>query len=311
LPIGPDHEDDTINQGSGDAGALNLSTLGPDCEDEDGDNERHIPSCYLNLNQDENEQDTTNAEHDGNGNEEDEGNVEQDLVGGLSALQVRRGRDPNKLPSGRFMITEVNEVGDPTQPPVSVNAWKTSVGKLVRENAPVTYRFWKGKKHKEKYIAPDSIKQNLWDTLMIKFELPRDYNTGLVRSRTLSNLGLSFRNFKSRMWSQYGQKDKMSDWDKYPLFNQYWSGFKKYKQSEEATKISQENKMNAKKKVIHHTTSSRGYVGKEETWQEQGEKAIQMGATPATASWTEWSKRFVLGHGSVLTAEDRLEFKTD
>jgi hypothetical protein len=45
--------------------------------------------------------------------------------------------------------------------------------------------------------------------------------------------------------------------------------------------------MNAKKKVIHHTTSSRGYVGKEETWQEQGEKAIQMGATPATASWTE------------------------
>jgi hypothetical protein len=39
----------------------------------------------------------------------------------------------------------VNEVGDPTQPPISVNAWKTSVGKLVRENVPVTYRFWKGK----------------------------------------------------------------------------------------------------------------------------------------------------------------------
>jgi hypothetical protein len=33
----------------------------------------------------------------------------------------------------------------------------------------------------------------------------------------------------------------------------YWSVFKKYKQSEEATKISQENKMNVKKKVIHHT----------------------------------------------------------
>jgi hypothetical protein len=47
----------------------------------------------------------------------------------------------------------------------------------------------------------------------------------------------------------------------------YWSGFKKYKQSEEATKISQENKMNIKKKVIHHTTGSHGYAGKEETWQ--------------------------------------------
>jgi hypothetical protein len=109
---------------------------------------------------------------------------------------------------------------------------------------------------------------------MAKFELPRHCNTGVVRSKTLSNLGLSFRNFKSRMWSQYGRKDKTADWDKYPLLKSYWIGFKKYKQSKEATKISQENKMNTKKKVIHHTMSSRGYVGKEETWHEQEEKVI-------------------------------------
>jgi hypothetical protein len=65
--------------------------------------------------------------------------------------------------------------------------------------------------HEKKYNVLDIIKQNLWDTLMAKFELPRDYNTSLVRSRTLSNLGLAFRNFKSRMWSQYGQKDKTLD----------------------------------------------------------------------------------------------------
>jgi hypothetical protein len=29
-----------------------------------------------------------------------------------------------------------------------------------------------------------------------------------------------------------------------------------------------------KKKVIYHTMASRGYAGKEETWQEQEEKAI-------------------------------------
>jgi hypothetical protein len=91
----------------------------------------------------------------------------------------------------------------------------------------------------------------------------------------------------------------------------YWSGFKKYKQSEEATKMSQENKMNAKKKVLHHTTGSRGYAGKEETWQEQEEKAIQLGATHVTANWTERSKRFILGHVAILTAEGRLEFKMD
>jgi hypothetical protein len=148
-------------------------------------------------------------------------------VGTLSASQVRRDRGPNKFSSGRFVITEVDEIGDPTQPPISLNTWKTSVGKLIRENVPVTYRFWKGKKHKEKYIISDIIKQNLWDILMVKFESPRNCYTGLVKSKTLSNLGLSFRNFKSRIWSQYGQRDKMSEWDKYLLLKPYWSGFKK------------------------------------------------------------------------------------
>jgi hypothetical protein len=50
FPIGPYHEDDTTNQDSGDAGAPNLPILGPDHEDEDGDNENHSPSTYLNLN---------------------------------------------------------------------------------------------------------------------------------------------------------------------------------------------------------------------------------------------------------------------
>jgi hypothetical protein len=206
LPIGPDYEDYTTNQGSGDAEAPNLPILGPDHEDEDGDNESHSPSTYLNL-----KEDATNAEHEGDGNEEDVGNVEQALVGALSVSQVRCGRGPNKLPSRCFVITEVNEDGDPTQLPVSVNTWKTSVGKVVRENVPITYRFWKDKKYDEKCIVPESIKQNLWVILMAKFELPRDCNTGLVKSKTLSNLRWSFRNFESRMWSQYGQKDKTPD----------------------------------------------------------------------------------------------------
>jgi hypothetical protein len=263
FPIGLDHEDNTPNQGSGNAGAPNLPMLWLD-HDEDGDNEIPSPRSYLNLDQHENEEYAINAEHEGDVNEE-EGNAQQALVDTLSTSQVRHGRGPNKLPSRCFVITVVNEVGDPTQPPGLINAWKTSVGKLIREYVPVTYRFWKDKTHEEKYIVPDSIKQNLWDTLMTKFELPRDCNTGLVRSRTLSNLGFSFRNFKSRMWSQYGQKDKMPHWDKYPLLKPYWSGFKKYKQSEEATKMSQENKMNVKKKVLHHRTGSCGYAGKEET----------------------------------------------
>jgi hypothetical protein len=77
-----------------------LPRLGPDFIDEDGDNEVHSSSPYLNLNQDENEGDAMNAEHEGDVNEEDEGNAEQDLVGTLSASHVRHGRGWNMLPSG-------------------------------------------------------------------------------------------------------------------------------------------------------------------------------------------------------------------
>jgi hypothetical protein len=140
-----------------------LPILGPDFDDEYGDNKIPSPSSYLNLDHHENEKDATNAEHEGDVNEEVEGNIEQALVDTLSASQVRCDRGLNKLPRGCFVITVVNEVGDLTQPHISVNVWKTPVGKLVRENVPVTYRFWKGKTHEEKYIVPNSIKQNLWD----------------------------------------------------------------------------------------------------------------------------------------------------
>jgi hypothetical protein len=127
LPTRPDHDDDTTNQGSGDTEAPNLPTW-LNLEDEDGDREIPSPSSYLNLDQHENEEDATiaeqalaptNVEHEGDVNEEEEeGNVEQALVDTLSVSQVRCGRGPNKLPSGRFVITAINEVGDPTQPSI-------------------------------------------------------------------------------------------------------------------------------------------------------------------------------------------------
>jgi hypothetical protein len=71
----------------------------------------------LNLDQYENEEDATNAEHEGDVNEGEEGNAEQALVDTLSASEVRCDRGPNKLPSGCFVITVVNEVGDPRNHP--------------------------------------------------------------------------------------------------------------------------------------------------------------------------------------------------
>jgi hypothetical protein len=115
FPTGLDHEDDTTNQGSGDARAHNLPILGSD-HDEDGGNEIPSPSSYLNLDQHENE-DATNAEHEGDVNEEEEGNAEQALVDTLSVSQVRCVRGPNKLPSRCFVIMVVNELETPCNHP--------------------------------------------------------------------------------------------------------------------------------------------------------------------------------------------------
>jgi hypothetical protein len=68
FPKGPDHEDDTTNQRSGDAGATNLPILGLDG---DGGNGIPSPSSYLNLDQREHE-DEGNAQHEGDANKEDE-----------------------------------------------------------------------------------------------------------------------------------------------------------------------------------------------------------------------------------------------
>jgi hypothetical protein len=92
-----------------------LPILGPDHE-EDGDNKIPSPSSYLNLDQHENEEDASNAEHASDVNEEEE-NDEQALVNTLSVSQVRHHRGPNKLLSGRFVITIINEVGDPRNHP--------------------------------------------------------------------------------------------------------------------------------------------------------------------------------------------------
>jgi hypothetical protein len=82
LLIGPDHEDDITNQGSDDAGVPNLLILGPNYEDEDGDNENHSSSVYLNFNQD----DARNVEHEGDENEEDEGVTPPGLIGLIAYL---------------------------------------------------------------------------------------------------------------------------------------------------------------------------------------------------------------------------------
>ena len=54
--------------------------------------------------------------------------------------EERSGRGPSRMSEGRFIITEVNSVGEPTRPKVVLGPFKTAIECLVRDHVAITYR---------------------------------------------------------------------------------------------------------------------------------------------------------------------------
>ncbi|GJN19733.1 hypothetical protein PR202_gb07039 [Eleusine coracana subsp. coracana] len=309
-----DAELDAAQEGSGGSGPQMAFTNieGPDVEvDEDGDS----PSTYLNLNQEDEENLESEDDDDVEGPNQDNDDAEgqnQDNDDTQTSFQVRRGRGPNKQPIGRHVIVEISDARDPLHPNVVASAWRTTCGTLVRDHVAITYRLWRGGQNLNKrYVVPDDIKRTMWNKLDAKFEFPKGCDMEKVRQRTMTQLGISFRNMKCRLYKKYHVQGKTPDFNQYPTLKPFWKAFVEYKDSEEARKISEANKANAKKNLYPHRTGSCGYAGKVATFQEMEEKVIRMGNTPMTAKYTERSKRYLYGHGVYLTEEGNLAFKSD
>jgi hypothetical protein len=109
-----------------------------DAKSENGDDGSHSPRDLLNLNQ--------HAEDDDEDVEAEENTATQ------TTTHVRHGHGPNRMPSERYVITEVSDVGEPTKPTTSVNVWTIALGKVVREKVVITYIIWK-RKIPDKYVV--------------------------------------------------------------------------------------------------------------------------------------------------------------
>ncbi|KAG2534049.1 hypothetical protein PVAP13_9NG227722, partial [Panicum virgatum] len=132
------------------------------------------PSEYLNLNQ----------------NDEAPAQTEEETT--ISAAsRAKRGR--NKMPKGRSLITELDELGEPVAPVNVMGPYKSAIGVVVKENVPITYRYWNAKD--KTWVVPDSIKEICWGKLKEKFIFPED-SEPLARRRALFLMGNSFRYFK-------------------------------------------------------------------------------------------------------------------
>ncbi|XP_039787539.1 uncharacterized protein LOC120653952 [Panicum virgatum] len=157
------------------------------------------PSEYLNLNQ----------------NDEAPAQTEEETTTS-AAGRAKRGR--NKMPKGRSLITELDELGEPVAPVKVMGPYKSAIGVVVKENVPITYRYWNAKD--KTWVVPDSIKEICWAKLKEKFIFPED-SEPLARRRALFLMGNSFRYFKFTL-NKHVKNETEPDWKDFPNQRPFW-----------------------------------------------------------------------------------------
>ena len=105
------------------------------------------------------------------------------------------GRGPSKvpaLPAGqRFIIHALTAAGDPSEPVSTIAPYRTSIGVIVRENVPITYKSWKRLRQDPSYV-PNKTKEMLWVELNKRFKFPED-KLEIAKKRALSNMANAWR----------------------------------------------------------------------------------------------------------------------
>ena len=86
-----------------------------------------------------------------------------------------------------YHITEVSEIGRPVAPKKITNKYVSQCGAIVRDNVPISYRFWKGSADNP-HVVPDAQKDLLWNDVLLHFTFPIDANLNLVKECTLSKM---------------------------------------------------------------------------------------------------------------------------
>ncbi|KAG2629994.1 hypothetical protein PVAP13_3KG472402 [Panicum virgatum] len=227
------------------------------------------PSEYLNLNQ----------------NDEAPAQTEEETT--ISAAsRAKRGR--NKMPKGRSLITELDELGEPVAPVKVMGPYKSAIGVVVKENVPITYRYWNAKD--KTWVVPDSIKEICWGKLKEKFIFPED-SEPLARRRALFLMGNSFRYFKFTL-NKHVKNETEPDWKDFPNQRPFWEQFVLYKRKNDKP----------------YKTGSRGYIRKIPEWEEQAERLVHSGVTLQTDGWDPWAVRYLLARGAYYNPDGSLGF---
>ena len=114
----------------------------------------------------------------------------------MSSKKPRGKRGPKAKLEGRFIITEVSDEGMPLAPHDKVVKLINHIGALVRDNIPISFRYWKGAEavaelqnededeHEDvqQYVVPDIEKNMIWTEVESHFSFPEGTNLANVRT---------------------------------------------------------------------------------------------------------------------------------
>ena len=204
-------------------------------------------------------------------------------------------------------IDVVADDGQPLKPEDICRKYVTQCGVLVRDTITITIAEWnKPKKANDgaSYVE-QRIKDLLWDTLLTHFSLPQglpEKKKAKVKEWALKKMATQFQTWKKKLWKTYVAAEEQD-----PEFTgslvkiqEHWPTFVKQRKSEAAVARSKTNKLNAGKKVYHHTLGAGGYKAAVPKWEAFEAKLLDNGVIPQTADWPERSKFWLFAHGAGL-----------
>ena len=190
------------------------------------------------------------------------------------------------------------------------------IGAIVRENIPISYRYWKGseaaRQHENEdesenvdetenedehqddpsvmqHVVPDTEKNMIWEEVEAPFSFPKDTRLKDVRTWAMQKGAVAFQSYKKRLNKDYIRKGHTPDFTKKgnTKLRDHWDAFVQYKQSEDAAKLIATNTANARKRKEFHHLGPRGYKMAMPKWDRMEQELMARGIVPATQDWPE------------------------
>lgn len=207
----------------------------------------------------------------------------------------------------RYTIEAVRVDGRPTEPKKAGSKFIRQAGVLVRDQLPITIDQWNQPKKGDATFLDDRSKETLWTSLLVNFTLPPEEDENnpvikeMVKEWTLKKMAVFFRNWKTTL-NKFLKKVETPDFKDalYAKIRPHWADFVASKKFSKATRMSETNRTNAKRKEYHQKTGSGGYLSQRPKWEKAEKDLRDRGIRPQTEGWDLRAKTWFYGIGANL-----------